>query len=175
MNDRVAIRPYRGDETPLLYQAARESISEVNPWLPWCHEQYSEDEAKLWIEGRIAAFREDTEYQFNISDAAGAFLGGCGLNMIDRAHFRANLGYWVRSSACRRGVATQAVKALAAWAFANTDLIRLEIVVALGNAASLRVAEKAGARREGTLRKRLFFHGVAHDAAMFSLVRGDTF
>ena len=72
-------------------------------------------------------------------------------------------------------LATQAVKSLAAWAFANTDLIRLEIVVALGNAASLRVAEKAGARREGTLRKRLFFHGVAHDAAMFSLVRGDTF
>jgi RimJ/RimL family protein N-acetyltransferase len=36
-------------------------------------------------------------------------------------------------------------------AFEATDLVRLEIVVAVGNVASHRVAEHAGAVREGTL------------------------
>jgi len=57
------------------------------------------------------------------------------------------------------------------WAMVNTNLIRLEILIAVGNIASQRVAEKAGAVREGTLRKRLLLHDEPHDAVMFSLIR----
>lgn len=60
---------------------------------------------------------------------------------------------------------------LADWVFDNTELQRLEIVVAVGNATSQRVAEKAGALREGVLRARLRIHGAFHDAVMYSLVR----
>jgi len=98
------------------------------------------------------------------------FLGGCGLNYLDRFNRRANLGYWVRASETGRGVATRAVRLLIDWAARETDLDRLEIVVALDNNASLRVAEKAGAVREGVLRHRLWIHGVAHDAAVFSIL-----
>lgn len=56
-------------------------------------------------------------------------------------------------------------------AMENTNLIRLEILIAVGNTASQRVAEKVGAVREGILRKRLVLHDEAHDAVMFSLVR----
>ena len=54
-------------------------------------------------------------------------------------------------------------------AFEVTDLVRLEIVVAVGNVASHRVAEHAGAVREGTLRRRLILHGRLSDATMFAL------
>jgi RimJ/RimL family protein N-acetyltransferase len=60
---------------------------------------------------------------------------------------------------------------LADWAFANTNLERLEIVVAVGNGRSERVAEKAGASREGTMRSRLYIHDRPHDAVMYSIVR----
>lgn len=43
----------------------------------------------------------------------------------------------------------------------------------VGNTASKRVAIKAGARWEGTLRCRLFLHGKPHDVEMFSFVRAD--
>jgi RimJ/RimL family protein N-acetyltransferase len=59
------------------------------------------------------------------------------------------------------------------WAFESTELVRLEIVVATGNTASHRVAEKVGAIREGVLRRRLLLHGHPHDATMFSLIRDD--
>jgi ribosomal-protein-serine acetyltransferase len=81
------------------------------------------------------------------------------------------VGYWVRSSATPQGVATAALQRLVQWAFQHTALMRLEVVVSTQNAASLRVAEKAGAVREGVLRKRLLLHGVWHDAVLFSFVR----
>jgi RimJ/RimL family protein N-acetyltransferase len=52
-------------------------------------------------------------------------------------------------------------------------LQRIEILAAVGNKASQRVAEKAGAKKEGLLRKRLSIRGQAHDAVMYSLIASD--
>ena len=49
----------------------------------------------------------------------------------------------------------------------------MEIVVAVENAASLKVAEKSGAHREGVLRDRMTVREKVHDAVMFSFVRAD--
>jgi ribosomal-protein-serine acetyltransferase len=77
----------------------------------------------------------------------------------------------VRTSATGRGVASEAVRQVADFAFRNTELVRLEIVCAVGNRRSQRVAERAGAVREGVLRDRLLLHGEAVDAIMYSLTR----
>ena len=98
-------------------------------------------------------------------------LGGCGINQINPMQRLANLGYWVRTSATGRGVAPAAVREVAAYAFRETDLIRLEIVVAVGNTRSQRVAEKVGATREGVLRSRVLLPSGPSDAVMYSLVR----
>ena len=93
------------------------------------------------------------------------------VNQIDDINRRANVGYWVRSSATGRGFATTALRQLVGWTFTNTELCRLELVVSVRNGASLRVAEKADAQREGVLKSRLLLHGTFHDAAIFSFVR----
>jgi RimJ/RimL family protein N-acetyltransferase len=164
----VDIRPYAVNDAPAVWEAARESLRELQPWMPWCHPAYSLDESRSWLELQVRAFEQGTAFEFAIVSADGKYLGACGLNQIDALNHRANLGYWVRTSASGRGVATHAVRSLRDWAFRNTDLLRLEIVIAVGNIASQRVAEKTGARREGVLKHRLFLHGVAHDAMMFS-------
>ena len=167
----VAIRPYRTDDAPVVFAAVQESFAELQPWMPWCHPGYAIYETRSWLELQVAAFRARTAFEFAFTAADGSYLGGGGLNQLDPPNRRANLGYWVRTAAVRRGVATAAVHQLRDWAFAQTDLIRLEIVIAVGNTASQRVAEKSGAIREGVLHRRLVLHGVAHDAAMFSFTR----
>jgi RimJ/RimL family protein N-acetyltransferase len=92
---------------------------------------------------------------------------------INRENRLANLGYWVRSSQTRRGIATRATRLLADWAFQNTELHRLEILVAVRNHPSLRVAAKAGAVWEGVLPARLRLGDEMHDAVLFSIVRPD--
>ena len=68
-------------------------------------------------------------------------------------------------------MATAAVGKLAEFAFRETDLARLEIVVDLGNVASHRVAVKSGALREGVAHDRLYAHGASHDAVVYALLR----
>jgi RimJ/RimL family protein N-acetyltransferase len=167
------IRPYEAADAPALYAAARESVAEVHPWLAWCHPGYTLAEAVEWArsQAELAGTHPAEEHAFAIVGPNGRFLGGCGLNQLNPIHRFANLGYWVRTSAAGRGVATEAVRQLAAFAFASTDLVRLEIVCAVGNERSQRVAERAGASREGILRHRLILHGRPVDAVMYGLVR----
>jgi len=139
--------------------------------MPWAHPDYSIEETKSWLTTQVQAFQQGTNFEFAITSATGEYLGGCGLNQIDALNQRANLGYWVRSSAAGKGVATSATKLTRDWGFANTDLVRIEVLVAIGNIASRRVAEKSGALYEGTLRSRLTVHGTRHDAAMYAFVR----
>jgi len=90
---------------------------------------------------------------------------------MSKANRFANLGYWVRTSAMGCGVAPAAVRLVAEYAFRETDLIRLEIVGAVGNLRSQRVAEKIGAVREGVLRSRLLLPTGPSDAVMYNLLR----
>jgi ribosomal-protein-serine acetyltransferase len=142
----LRIRPYALDDASAICEAARESLSELEPWMPWCHQGYSIEDSRSWLAIKVPAFHQGTAFEFAIVSADGRYLGGCGLNRLDKANKRANLGYWVRSSARGRGVATAAVHLIREWGFRNTDLICLELVVPIGNVASLRVAEKSGAQ-----------------------------
>jgi RimJ/RimL family protein N-acetyltransferase len=169
----VRIRPYVMADAEMVWQAVRESMTELLPWMGWCHPSYSLSETRAWLEVQVGAFRSRTAFEFAVVSPTGQYLGGCGLNQIDAVCRRANLGYWVRSSATRRGVATAAVHLATRWAFEFTDLVRLEILVATGNVPSQRVAERSGAHREGVLRSRLIVQGRSQDAVMFSFVRGD--
>jgi ribosomal-protein-serine acetyltransferase len=175
MSAAITIRPYRLEDAGDLHAAARESVAEMFPWLSWCHPEYSMQDALEWTQSREDLARLGLEYSFVITgDLSGErerFLGGCGINQINRIHQFGNLGYWVRSAAAGRGVAVEAVRLLAEFAFAHTELVRLEILCAIGNDRSRRVAEKAGAVLEGVLRDRLTVHGSPRDAALYSLVR----
>jgi len=167
----LALRfPEPADDQALL-EAVRGSVPEVGRWMTWCHPGYALADALEWITSRAPARETGSAYEFLITGADGLVLGCCGVNCVNPENRFANLGYWVRTSHTGRGVAVAAVGLLADWVFSHTDLVRLEIVVAVGNRASQRVAEKSGAVLEGTLRSRLRIHGSCHDALMNSLIR----
>lgn len=173
-DENVLLRPYRPEDIDALFAAARESIDEVGRWLPWCHQNYTRDESTAWVESRQQAWRDGSEYSFAIIDrASGRFMGGCGLNQFDYDRRRCNLGYWIRTSATRNGYGTAAARLLARWGVEHLPLERMEIVAAVGNIASQRVAIKAGAMREGIARARVRIRDTQHNAIIFSLIRSD--
>ena len=167
----IQLAPYEIRHVPLLFEAARESTKEIYPWMTWCHPAYSMSDSEDWVRAQIDNFAAKRAFNFVIESEQGEFLGACGLDRFDLEDQLCNLAYWVRSSATGRGVATSAANALADWAFRATDFVRLEIIVACGNAASRRVATKVGAREEGTLRSRLLLHGRYHDSVLYSIIR----
>ena len=166
----IALRPYRAEDVLLLYEAASESIADIYPWMPWCHPGYTIEDSRSWIESRLDAWGKP-DYDFVIVERTTArFLGAVGLNQINRVHDFANLGYWVRSSDAGRGIAVLAVRLCARFGFNELQLHRLEIVVDIDNRRSQRVAEKAGAIREGLARHRCKAGDTWRDAFMFSLL-----
>jgi ribosomal-protein-serine acetyltransferase len=167
----VRLRPFEPGDAPALHAAVQESRAETAPWLPDLAGDLTLSDLQAWIEAGAAHWADGTAYNFAIVDAADdSLLGGCGLTVINRRHMFANMYYWVRSSRTGQGAASGAVRQLARFGFETVGLQRVEIVVATGNTASLRAAEKAGAVREGLLRNRLRARGRAQDAYMFSLV-----
>jgi len=170
----ILLRPYKRQDAPDLYKAIRASLKEVGAWLPFAHENYSLYETQDWVKRHPGEWKKGSTYNFGVYDMkTGETIGGCGINEIDRLNKRANLGYWVRSDRTGQGIAVAATRLLAKWGFDALGLKRIEILVALENTRSLRVAEKAGARREGVLRNRLDLRGRLHDAVMHSLVPGE--
>jgi ribosomal-protein-serine acetyltransferase len=170
----VMLRPPTEGDVDAIFTAVRESIPEVVPWMAWCHPDYERIETAEWVRSTEQAWANDTEYPFVICDGAnGAVLGTCGLNAIDRLNRWANLGYWVRTTATGRRIATRAATLVAAFGFRELGLDRIEVLAATGNAPSQGVAVNVGAVREGVLRRRLRVGDVSHDAVVFSLIRGE--
>lgn len=57
--------------------------------------------------------------------------------------------------------------------FSSTDVNRIEAVVFVPNAASCRVLEKCGFRKEGVLRQSVFKNGQFYDAAVYGLLASE--
>jgi ribosomal-protein-serine acetyltransferase len=170
----IRIRPFVLQDAPELYAAVRESLGQLCGWMTWCRPDYSIEDSRAFILNSRRAWESGEAYSFAIIDLAdGKFLGSVGLNHVTRTHNFANVGYWVRSTRTRCGVASTALR-LAAW-FGLRELAfeRLELLVPTGNIASQRVAQKAGAKFEGLLRNRLVLAGLRHDAAIYSIVADD--
>jgi RimJ/RimL family protein N-acetyltransferase len=173
-NDVVKIRRYCADDIPLLFEAARESINELSAWVSWCHPNYTMEDSRSFVLSRETAWNQKTVFAFAVFDvSSNLFLGGVGVNQINCNHNFANLGYWVRSSQTGRGVATAATLLAAEFGFEELELNRIEILTAIENMASQRVAEKAGAKKEGILRSRLLLHNRPHDVVIYSLIVAD--
>jgi RimJ/RimL family protein N-acetyltransferase len=172
IDEDILLRPFRLDDTAQLHCAVKESLNELKPWMSWATEKYTEMTARDYITIARSRWEERTYYGFAIT-RAGALLGGCTLSSIHPIYHFCNLGYWVRTSCHGQGIAGRAAKLGARFAFEQLGLIRVEIVIAVGNQASIRVAEKIGAHDEGILLNRMVVGKSIYDAHMYSLVPAD--
>jgi RimJ/RimL family protein N-acetyltransferase len=167
----IRIRKYRNDDMAQLLAAVRESVATVGHWQAWCQPGYGEQDGAGWIGYAIAAWDAGESHEFAIVDAANdAYLGGIGVNQRNREHNFANVGYWVRESCQSRGVATRAARLAIGFAFDVLRLTRVEIIAAVDNLPSRRVAEKVGATLEGIARNRLSTPGGLVDGAVYAVI-----
>ena len=72
-----------------------------------------------------------------------------------------------------RGYVTEAVQLMVDYLFGSKKQNRVQLVIAPGNAASRRIAEKCGFTLEGTARGAFFNDGRSQDVVIYALVRDD--
>lgn len=172
IDEELFLRPFHLEDAHGLYCAVYESLKELKPWMSWANDEYTERTAHEYITTARVRWEEHTFYAFAIMRGS-EILGACTLSSLHSIYRFCNLGYWVRSSCQGQGIAGRAARLAARFAFEHLGLVRVEIVIAVGNHASVRVAEKIGAHDEGILLNRIILGKSIHHAHMYSLVPSD--
>ena len=87
----VRIRDLRLDDAEPVYEAIRESIDDVSPWLAALHADITLDDIRTYIAGQPKLREVRDAFNFAIVDAEDTILGGCGLTSINWHHRFCNL------------------------------------------------------------------------------------
>ncbi len=130
--------------------------------------------ARRWISERIQQEQNSERItRIAVDESSDKFLGSVWIGRFDNEARRGELAYWTAPDVRNRGVGTAAVRLMTDYGFRDMDLIRIEILPAVKNLASQRVAENAGFTREGVLRSYRRIDGKHTDLIMYSLLESD--
>lgn len=168
---RLVLRPHvPGDAADLVKELGIKEVAEgtlnvPHPYLPERAREFLAEQPARHASGNGIAWavtrRDD-----------GRLIGGVGLSLT-RAHHRAELGYWVARDMWGQGVATEAARAVLAYAFDVLDLHRVEAHHYLENPASGAVLRNVGMRYEGRLRAWVWRDGIPRDLDLYAILRSD--
>jgi RimJ/RimL family protein N-acetyltransferase len=131
------------------------------------------DFVQSWFTAYEEGRRDGTREAFAILDEDGVFLGFALAFRIDREGRQVELGYALVPEARGRGAASRALALLTEWAFAELDVVRIELRISVANEASQAVARRCGYTHEGTLRSLYFKQGRRDDTQVWSRLVGD--
>ena len=165
---RLFIRPYSASDINEQTEAVLESVTTVGRWLSWCTPDYTVKNAAEWFVICDDAMKEGDAFTFGLFDKeTNQLIGSVTINQLKPDMKIGNIGYWVRESKQGLGYAHEAVLAIKQFGFRELKLLRLEIVAAIDNKPSNRVAIKSGARFEYVDKQRIQLKSGYVDANVY--------
>ncbi len=178
---RLRLRAVTTADAPALFGL----FSDAETLRYWSHTAFTEmGEADALISGIAARAEAGDLLKWGVEvRATGVLVGTATLASIDRSNRRAEVGFLVGRAHWGNGYGGEAMRALIGHAFGGPDagrsgvrgvgLRRLEADVDPRNAASLRVLERLGFRREGLLRERWRVGGGVQDSVLLGLLASE--
>jgi RimJ/RimL family protein N-acetyltransferase/predicted enzyme related to lactoylglutathione lyase len=167
--ERLILRDFVADDWPalLLYRAN-----------PAYHRFYpstegSEEDAREFVAMFLGHQQAQPRIKFQLAvtlKESGQLIGNCGVRLKEPGALEADIGYELAPEQWRRGYATEAARAMAAFGFTQLGVHRIWSWCIAENAASARVLEKLGMRQEGRLRENEFFKGRWWDTLIYAIL-----
>lgn len=167
--NQLTLRPLRYRDYKRWLKVREENKEWLSPWeatMPHVPGQSQEKRYPSFF-GMVRALRRDARegrgYSLMIwseNNLIGQItMAGIILGAMRGAH----IGYWIDRFYAGRGYVTEAVKVMTAFGFEELGLHRIEISMRPENAASIRVAEKAGFSFEGERKRYIHIDGAWRD------------
>jgi RimJ/RimL family protein N-acetyltransferase len=168
---RLTLRPFTVSDAPDVQRLAGVwdvAVSTLNIPHP-----YPDGAAEMWIgsHAQLLAIGRALTYAVTLRDT-GELAGAVGL-VLEPAHARGELGYWVAQPLWGRGIATEAARKLLTHGFETLGLNRIQAVHFSTNPASGRVMQKLGMHFEGIRRQHVRRWDRFHDVAEYAVLSED--
>ncbi|HET8623363.1 MAG TPA: GNAT family N-acetyltransferase [Gemmatimonadales bacterium] len=168
---RLTLGPLEAGDVPALVALAGAfEIADTTATIP---HPYAEDDARKFLALDATEQAAGGAVRFAVRHDRGELVGVVGLQQIDRAQWRAELGYWIGVPFWGRGYATEAAAAVVRYGFDELGLHKIHAHYLVRNPASGKVLERIGMRREGLLREEVLKWGRYEDVVLCSLLRTD--
>ncbi len=171
--ERLTIRDFVEDDWRAIVQWTTQA--EVARFMPWDTRSGVEKQRVLtWI-------REQRKFDFSVTDRYlefanvkdGLNIGEVAIKRSSRDPKLAEVGWTLEPAAQGRGYATEATAALMDWSFCNLCVRRLTSVCDARNAASYKLMERLGMRREARHLKSSFIKGEWVDDLVYAVLKDE--
>lgn len=166
--NRLRLRQMRHSDTQAFYalrsnEAIMKYIGRERPKTP--------DEVKPLIDKILSDYEQSEGISWAITPKeTGAIIGTIGFWRIDKPNHRAEIGYLLHTDYWGKGIASEAMHAVLAYAFKELKFHAIEANVDPLNEASKKLLLRAGFVQEAYFRESYFFDGRFLDSAIFCLL-----
>jgi ribosomal-protein-serine acetyltransferase len=165
-------RPAIISDATALAEIVRQNLTQICTYLPAVAALATIDGARNHLEhvAELAIREELLEWHLFSGDV---LCGSLRINHIEKDSHKVSIGYFVGADYQGRGIATKAVRAIAAYCFHTLNVNRIELRCATSNLPSMHVAERSGFALEGTLRQAELLGGAYADLYVYGLLRSE--
>lgn len=157
------------DEAEELFSLVNRNRTHLREFLGWLDtsqevadtRKFIEENLPLWLQLRSLhlSVRKDQE-----------LIGAVGFHQIDFINKSTSMGYWLDEGHQRKGIMTKSVKALKDYGFNVLGLHRIQILCAIHNNRSEKIALSLGFQKEGVLKDAIYHYGSFFDAYLYSMI-----
>lgn len=169
--DHYALRELRLKDSSALYSflADTETMKFITP-----HPAASEQEVREKIQTYLVRFRKGTEIPWVVEEKGnGTVIGIVRLHKIHSWHKKAELGAVLRKESQNKGVMSEVLESVLAFAFHELGLNRIVGDLFAENEASEKLMIKFGFQKEGRFRQTDFDGREFHDTIVYSLLKNE--
>ena len=173
---RLSLRQPVADDWSAWARLRGESREFLRPWEPtWPRDALTRAAFRRRLRNQARDRETGAGYGFFVFRSEDdALVGGVTLGDVRRGVAQAaTLGYWIGQRFARKGYMTEAVEAVAAHAFDDLALHRLEAACLPVNEPSRRLLESRGFKLEGLAHGYLRIDGAWRDHLLFALIDSD--
>lgn len=155
----LLLRPPVSEDASEIFDSYAQDTA-VTKYLTWLPHK-SIDETNNFLNRCMSAWTNGNAYPWVLVHRGDDRLIGMAEIRIDR--FKADVGYVLARQEWGKGYMPEAVGAIVEWAMRQEGMYRVWAVCDVENAASARVLEKVGMRREGVLKRWIIHPNISNE------------
>lgn len=168
--ERLTLRKfdYADDDDMLRYWISDPLIQSMYSEPTYTNKQ----EVRELLSKYIYSYEKDDYYRWAvILDETNECIGQIAFFLVNSKNHFGEIEYCIGSKFQRKGLATEAIKAVIQFGFENINFHKIQVCHKDGNIASKKVIEKCGFRYEGTLRDFFYINNKYVGRLYYSLIK----